>query len=81
MLSQLQIITAVMQPVLSISFSATVSGYSTTEMSFTIRILLPLGLKCLMHSPTCMDGAVILLVSTAAAQLSGYAHVFNSISI
>lgn len=81
MLSQLQIITAVMQLVLSISFSATVSGYSTREMSFTIRILLPLGLKRLMHRRTCMDGAVILLGSTAAVQLLGYAHVFSSISI
>jgi len=81
MLSQLQIITAIMQPVLSISFSATVSGYSTTEMSFTIRVLLPLGLKSLIHSPTCMHGAVLLLVSTAAVQLSGCARVFNSISV
>lgn len=81
MLSQLQTLTAIMQSVLSISFSAAVSGWSTAEMSVTVRILLLLGWECLMHSPTCTDGAVILPVSTAAAQLSGYTHVFNSISI
>lgn len=70
-----------MQSVLSISFSASVSGYSITDMIFAIRILLPLGLKCLMCRPTCVDGTVILPLSTAALQLSVYAHVFKSIYI
>lgn len=78
--SQLQIIIAVMPPVLSISFSAAASGYSTGD-EFHIRILVPLGLKCLMHSLTCVAGAVVLLMSRAAVRLSGLAHVFNSVSL
>lgn len=80
MLPQLQISTAVMQSVLSISFSASVSGYSTAELNSPSDILLPLGLKRSMLCPTCMDG-VILLLSTAALQFLGYAHVFYSIYV
>lgn len=80
MLSQLQIVIAVMQPVLSISFSAAVSGYSTGD-KFHIRILVPLCLKCLMHSLTCVAGVMVLLMSRVAVQLSGLTHVFSSTSI
>lgn len=80
MLSQLQIIIAVMQLVLSISFSAAVSGYSTGD-EFHIRILVPLCLQCLMHSLTWVARAMVLLVSRAAVQLSGFTHVFSSASV